>query len=522
MEGVGFMKKALHRAALLLLISVLACGVLFTTQAEDDITGEVPYTVEYYSFNDKVKTSGLVLSYFNQTYKALAGQGTSKPLAGNGLSGAARKIYDTLAEGVQEIAAGKRSSTEFSFPFGDLYDKLSFTAEELGVEALISGNKITDEALQAFNAYMDDANMVRLAMHAIRADYPYELYWMANDLYWGIGRSYSYTYNKSTKTITFSGTLKVMPQVAPAYSTTGAVSTSVNTAYGQAAQAAAAKALEIVKKNAGLSNYAKLKAYKDAICDLVSYNYAAAGGATGLDGAYQMIWVFDGDDSTNVVCEGYAKAFKYLCDHSSWQGSVSVLLVAGTMDGGGHAWNLVRMPDGYNYLVDVTNCDEGMVGYSNGLFMVGYETEDNGTYYYRSNGELIPYRYGSEITQLFKANDLSVNETDYDPDQPDPTPVSATPTPTPVPATPTPTPVPATPTPTPVPATPTPTPKPARVPGDANGDGEFELDDIMLMIDYYVGLAGADSIFLSNCDLDNDGIQCDLSDIMLAIDYYCQ
>ena len=60
------------------------------------------------------------------------------------------------------------------------------------------------------------------------------------------------------------------------------------------------------------------------------------------------------------------------------------------------------------------------------------------------------------------------------------------------------------------------------LPGDADGNGTFELDDIMLMIDYYVGLAGADSISLSNCDLDNDGTVCDLSDIMLAIDYYCQ
>ena len=44
----------------------------------------------------------------------------------------------------------------------------------------------------------------------------------------------------------------------------------------------------------------------------------------------ELIWVFDGDSSTNVVCEGYAKAFQYLCDLSGaytfWSDSNDIVI----------------------------------------------------------------------------------------------------------------------------------------------------------------------------------------------------
>lgn len=44
----------------------------------------------------------------------------------------------------------------------------------------------------------------------------------------------------------------------------------------------------------------------------------------------ELIWVFDGDSSTNVVCEGYAKAFQYLCDLSGaytfWSDSNEIVI----------------------------------------------------------------------------------------------------------------------------------------------------------------------------------------------------
>ena len=64
--------------------------------------------------------------------------------------------------------------------------------------------------------------------------------------------------------------------------------------------------------------------YSNMICRLTDWNYDTlylpedlldAGRARG-----SMIYVFDNDPSTKVVCSGYARALKYLCDLSTFEG----------------------------------------------------------------------------------------------------------------------------------------------------------------------------------------------------------
>lgn len=116
-----------------------------------------------------------------------------------------------------------------------------------------------------------------------------------------------------------------------------------------------------------------MESYKEEICDLTSYNYDAVKPGVAYGDPWQMIYVFDGDESTNVVCEGYAKAFQYLCDMSDFLDpgynccSVTGMMRGGTGEGP-HMWNIVTIGDG-NYLVDVTNSDDGTAGERGGLFM---------------------------------------------------------------------------------------------------------------------------------------------------------
>ena len=137
-----------------------------------------------------------------------------------------------------------------------------------------------------------------------------------------------------------------------------------------------------------------------------------------------MIWVFDGDPDTNVVCEGYSKAFKYLCDNSSFRSqNLSVSIVTGTMiddtGEGPHMWNLVAMGDGKNYLADITNCDEGSVGYPDALFMAGSGRpySDNGLsgYIFSANGSDIVYAYDGDMAGLYTEAELTVSDTAYVP-----------------------------------------------------------------------------------------------------------
>ena len=95
------------------------------------------------------------------------------------------------------------------------------------------------------------------------------------------------------------------------------------------------------------------------------------------------MWIFDGDPDTKVVCEGYSKGFKYLCDLSTFDGGVGCVLVSGMMyygtGQGPHMWNSLKMPDGRCYLVDLTNCDAGdTCNYS--LFLKGCTGEAGGPY----------------------------------------------------------------------------------------------------------------------------------------------
>lgn len=61
-------------------------------------------------------------------------------------------------------------------------------------------------------------------------------------------------------------------------------------------------------------------------------------------------WQLDGPIIyAKSVCEGYSKAFAYLCQSVG----IECLLVSGTADGGGHMWNMVKV-DGKWYHMDVT------------------------------------------------------------------------------------------------------------------------------------------------------------------------
>ena len=70
------------------------------------------------------------------------------------------------------------------------------------------------------------------------------------------------------------------------------------------------------------------------------------------------------------VCEGYATAFKVLCDLKG----IPCVLESGITDSGGHMWNLVQMEDGKWYAVDVTWNDPLVSGID--ALVSGYECDD--------------------------------------------------------------------------------------------------------------------------------------------------
>ncbi len=304
--------------------------------------------------------------------------------AGDSLTGDVRLAYEALKPLMREIAAGLRTTAVVSI--GHDIGKVSVNGEihtyHPDVEVPFTGTDFGYNELTA---------VVRALLH----DMPYELYWM--DKVRGYGAEPIFT-SSGKMFLTFYFYVSVD------YSANGLVGTyELNKAVTTAATATAANAGKIVAEFAGLSDYEKLKAYKDRICQLTSYNSTAANRpSTPYGDPWQLIHVFDNDPTTKVVCEGYAKAFQYLCNLSSFRGNTGCLTVTGDMTHEGktgkHMWNIVSI-DRKSYLVDVTNCDTGF-----DLFLAGAKAQSNGTYTidginFRYD-DIAPSQFGSELLTL--------------------------------------------------------------------------------------------------------------------------
>lgn len=370
--------------------------------------------------------------------------------SGLALSGVNRNVFYNLKNQIASVANGTESSTEFSVAVADLgLSKTSWTAEDLGLESLIvedeQGNKkINPEAEAAVDAQVNFN--LRQVVTALLSDCPYELYWYDKT----IGTTYvKYNIRGNTSVITiplYNDKDKTIPNcmtltfaVAVAYSdgtykdvrnTDGSITRyycGVDPSSAESIAAAVANAAAIADRYEGVADYDKLRGFKDEICELVDYNSAAAGGGADYGDPWQLIWVFDGDETTNVVCEGYSKAFQYLCDISDLSASVMAYSVSGTMNvgtgAGTHMWNIVHMENDKNYLVDVTNSDAGSVGAPDALFLVGYTSGsvDEG-YTVTANNHAITYTYEDKLRPVFPDSELTISSKSYldDINTPDP------------------------------------------------------------------------------------------------------
>jgi hypothetical protein len=106
------------------------------------------------------------------------------------------------------------------------------------------------------------------------------------------------------------------------------------------------------------SRYGKLKDIHDYLCRNVVYDL----GATYAHEPYGALV------QGKAVCEGYAEAFKLLCDKYN----IPCALIVGVGNSEAHMWNYVQMENGYWYAVDVTWDDQSSIYYD--FFLAGYNT----------------------------------------------------------------------------------------------------------------------------------------------------
>ena len=340
-------------------------------------------------------------------------------------------IYRRLVPEIKKIAAGESASATIAIT--DM--PITYTQGDLGHITIIEGDALSEAASARIGELFGaDVNHDAL-LSKLLANMPYELYWF--DKTNGMAISYGIEADENTVTIPY---IVVGFCVADAYRDTTKYLvnekgeqildednnpvpdyTAIDTAKTGAAKTAAATAAQVVAKNQGKGTYSKLVAYADYIKNAVSYNYAAADKNNNYHygDPWQLIYVFDENPDTNVVCEGYSKAFKYLCD-LTWTDSdpeVACYLPTGTMDGGtgagDHMWNIVSI-GGANYLTDITNCDSGTTGAPDQLFLCGAEGSVDASYAAATTNGTVTYVYDQNTKDIYD-QELALSKTKYSP-----------------------------------------------------------------------------------------------------------
>ena len=243
---------------------------------------------------------------------------------GNQLEAEAKEIYDHFVS----TYAVNRQAGELTYTFSS-----PFTFHT----AIENGNFVENEDYQEICETISVA--FQSAMDAFLYDYP--------DVFWFRSGSYSFGISFSgSSDSNMNGTIS-SAVFTPAEIYSGA--SSKISSYDDKVSEAVNTIRSAVGTDAdGMS---VLKYVHDYICNHAYYNL------TDEAKVHSSEPFFIGDGG--VVCEGYAKTFKVLCDKLSLP-CACVSGTAKTSDGKNeaHMWNLVQMEDGKWYLVDVTWDDQ--------------------------------------------------------------------------------------------------------------------------------------------------------------------
>lgn len=290
-------------------------------------------------------------------------------------------VSDTLT---QKVYFSNFSSGSYNY-----YDQLN--AMEKTVYDGLKGMKPSGGTVYVQFQYTDgvpDASSIQTilsgALDALLFDYT-ELFWL--DL--GSSHIKAYADDGSDPVVT----LEFEPAVASGFPTSGSgLTASLQSAVNSIAVS-------------GSSRYEKLKSIHDALAGRVTYDYDAVSyyekNQTVTGSIMQSFTAYGALVNGKAVCQGYAEAFKLLCDKQG----IPCIVVVGTgvvsaSESGSHMWNAVKMEDGSWYNVDVTWDDQSVVLHD--FFLVGSESTAPAfssltfAQSHRADGEFTLYHYDNK------------------------------------------------------------------------------------------------------------------------------
>ena len=302
---------------------------------------------------------------------------------GEQLTGNAAKIYRQM-----EQALTKKGCTAFTCTLPSPLTFLVYPTET-------SGGKLNwhiDSNEQYQNVIINALNQsAQSAYDAFTYDHP-ELFWLGKMSYeWKI------TFRREAGADNGTGTIREIT-FTPKEEYTGAASDVA------AFSAAVQQAVSQIRAAGGTTREERLHIIHNYVCAQLTYEKENGANARAWSAGGAFLY------DHRVVCEGYAKMFKVLCD----QFQIPCVLVPGqarTADGSweGHMWNYVKMENGLWYLVDTT-WDDQEQGTEEVYFLCG--SEDYGMIASVSVGEeriLYTNFSASPVAQSFMLPELAGN-----------------------------------------------------------------------------------------------------------------
>jgi len=344
---------------------------------------------------------------------------TTTPTSSITLEGPQATVYNNMLDIYSEIVHGVRSTSLCTFTVEELgIDGRLYTASDLGLTSLLEsdGSRNPDIYSSVLHKISTDLDLNFIVCKLI-TDHPYESFWLdkSSGMLLSADTINLYRINTTGEVVArVEGSVIFLSRVASCYDSSG-VGINVSNAAVFQAEYAHANAETLVDRYADLSDFDKLKAYRDAICEFTDYDFECLANNEPYGDSHQFVNVFDNDPDTKVVCEGYAKAFKILCDLSEFDNNIECILIGGTFtsaassQSGGHMWNNVIINNNV-YLADITNCDFEDLAESEMPFL---RNPASGTYtdsyaFNYSNGNTTTYTYSEEMYRLFPAENLII------------------------------------------------------------------------------------------------------------------
>jgi hypothetical protein len=291
--------------------------------------------------------------------------------------------------------------------------------------ALVAKGEETSTIVSVESSNTYEYNDVYLIFYSLIRDCPSEMYWS--------DEKFKYT-NEETEDGNY--VLNLYISVDKTYRKDTSDQYTTDNSDGsriKSANKAIENAKKIVSDAEGKSDYEKLRYYADTLCDMNTYYWDATyDDYSGSYDPWQIIYILDGDTTTNVVCVGYSKAFQYLCEMTEFDDDIICYCANGRYymtyegeksDSYSHMWNIIQMDDGKNYLVDLTNMDqdEEEDDYYIDSFFIGYVQEGSVDTGYTILAEYLGYNfevtyiYSSTSTRLYTEDELTLSSTEYEP-----------------------------------------------------------------------------------------------------------